>query len=122
MTLAFYFDEDMSRHAVAVALRERGVDVLTALEADNRGMSDEWQLGYALQTGRVLYTANQRDFTRLHAEWHARRFSHAGILVLSRQLLPAGDQIRALLAVNQGLDSPAMESRLEFLSSWVRRT
>ncbi len=42
-----YCDEDSMRHALIVALRKRGVDVTTALEAGMTEEPDEVQLAYA---------------------------------------------------------------------------
>ena len=54
MTIRLYFDEDAVQHALEEALRKRGVDVLTALDADMLEESDEQQLQYAASLGRAL--------------------------------------------------------------------
>lgn len=110
----------MSRHAVANGLRLLGVDVVTVLEAGNRGQPEEWQLDFAMREQRVLYTANQRDFARIHAERVASRTHHAGIVVLTRQLTPPGAQVHALKELHDRLDHLQMDTRLEYL--FVRLT
>jgi hypothetical protein len=47
MKLRLYFDEDSLTHALVIALRARGVDLLTALEAGMLERSDEEHLEYA---------------------------------------------------------------------------
>jgi hypothetical protein len=44
------------------ALRARGVDVITALDADMIERKDAEHLDYATQQGRVLCTFNAGDF------------------------------------------------------------
>jgi hypothetical protein len=41
VTIRLYFDEDSMQHALVNALRARGIDVLTALEAQRIERSDE---------------------------------------------------------------------------------
>lgn len=55
--LRYFFDEHM-RIAIAEQLRERGIDVLTTVEAGraNHRISDIDQLRFATQQGRVLVT------------------------------------------------------------------
>ena len=54
-------------------LRQRGVDVLTVVEAGMLGASDEEHLKRALNEDRVIFTQDD-DFLRLHAAGadHAR--------------------------------------------------
>ncbi|MDW8327610.1 MAG: DUF5615 family PIN-like protein [Anaerolineales bacterium] len=65
MPLRFFFDQHIPQ-AVAQGLRRRGVDVLTAQEADRCSLPDESQLAFAAQTGRVLVTFDA-DFLALAA-------------------------------------------------------
>ena len=66
---------------VVEALREREFTVLTAIEANMAGRSDEDHLELTARQGLLLYTANVADFARLHAIWLAQGRSHSGILV-----------------------------------------
>ena len=54
MTIRLYLEEDSMRHALVRALRSRGVDVLTALEAGMIDRVDERHLEYATAQGRAL--------------------------------------------------------------------
>ena len=44
MIVRLYFDEDSSRHSLARELRIRGVDIITAPEAETLEKTDEEQL------------------------------------------------------------------------------
>ncbi len=69
MILRLYCDEDSEQDALVMALRKRGVDVLTTLEAGMLEEADDRQLEYAAEHGRVIYSFNAGDFCRLHSEW-----------------------------------------------------
>ena len=53
MTLALYLDENMAR-AIAIGLRVRGIDVLTAQEDNRRKTDDAILLDRAGALGRVM--------------------------------------------------------------------
>ncbi len=53
MTLALYLDENMAR-AIAIGLRVRGIDVLTAQEDNRRKTDDSVLLDRAGALGRVM--------------------------------------------------------------------
>lgn len=50
--------------ALVVALRARGADVRTVLDAGLSGKDDRLQLEWAAAKGRALYTFNVSDFKR----------------------------------------------------------
>ncbi len=58
MTIRLYLDEDVDV-ALATALRQRGIDVLTTQEAGTLGLPDEDQFAFATQAGRVFFTHNR---------------------------------------------------------------
>ena len=60
--IRLYLEEDSMRCALIRALRARGVDVTTALEAGMIGREDREHLDYATARGRVLYSFNVGDF------------------------------------------------------------
>jgi predicted nuclease of predicted toxin-antitoxin system len=64
-SVRYYVDEHVGS-AIVRDLRRRGVDVITVTEAGMRGRSDEAQLAFALQAGRVTFTQD-RDFLRIAA-------------------------------------------------------
>ena len=58
MTIRLYLDEDVDV-ALASALRQRGIDVLTTQEAGHLGLPDADQLTFAAQAGRAFFTHNR---------------------------------------------------------------
>lgn len=61
MTIRLYFDEDTMDKALVSALRTRGVDVLSAHEANMIERKDGEHLSFATTQGRVLYSFNVGD-------------------------------------------------------------
>lgn len=112
-----YFDEDATRHSLVRELRIRGAEVITPLEAGMTEKTDAEQLEWAARNGLTIYSFNRRDFYRLHTSWLERGRSHAGI-ILSRQDLPVGEQMRRLLRLINRLTAEEMINRVEFLSAW----
>ena len=99
MTSPLYCDHDSSDEALVRQLQLALVDVLTAEEAGNRRLSDPEQIEFAASVGRVIYTANKRDYARLHTEWISTGRRHAGIILRTEQKADVGRQLRALFAV-----------------------
>jgi hypothetical protein len=112
-----YFDEDSSRHSLARELRARGADVVTVHEAGTRGKTDEEQLDWATVNARTLYSFNRGHFYRWHTTWVKESRPHTGI-ILSRQDLSIGEQMRRLLRLISTLTAEEMRNRIEFLSGW----
>lgn len=106
--IGLYVDEHVPV-AVVKGLRERGVDVVTVMEAGRLGASDEEHLAFARQEGRVLFTQG-KDFLRLLAAGAG----HAGIVYV-RQQTAVGEMIRGLMLVFEVLEPSEMEGHLEFL-------
>lgn len=109
MTLALLLDEDIS-YRVAEGLRQRGVDAVSVYEVGraNKGLSDEEQLAFATQEGRVLVTYNRADYQALDAMWRAEGRTHAGILWSSERIIPRrafGELVRAVEMVSLRHDS-----------------
>ncbi|MEZ4706341.1 MAG: DUF5615 family PIN-like protein [Caldilineaceae bacterium] len=78
--IKLYLDEDSQRNGLVRALRARGIDVTTAMDADLLGRLDEENLDFATAQGRVLFSFNRGDFDNLHRAylyrtaslWHRR--------------------------------------------------
>ena len=104
----FYTDEHVSR-AVVRGLRSRGIDVVTVVELNLLGASDERHISLAHEQGRVVFTQDA-DFLRLHTAGH----EHSGI-VYAPQGTPMGDVIRGLVLIHQILDAEEMVGHIEFL-------
>jgi predicted nuclease of predicted toxin-antitoxin system len=114
--IKLYLDEDTISRALIRALRARGVDILTAREADQMGASDREQLEFATVRGRTIFTFNTRDFARLHTEYLTKEQTHAGIIVSDQ--IQVGLIVRRLLKLLNDKSSKEMQDWLEFLSNW----
>jgi uncharacterized protein with PIN domain len=112
-------DEDVEAHALIRALRGRGVDVTTTSESGLMETSDEAQLLWATQEGRVLLTYNAADFCRLHARCMKQELHHAGVVVAEQQRHRVGEMMRSLLRLRAAMEAEAMKDRLEFLNRWA---
>jgi len=113
-----YLDEDSMSRGLVQALTARGIDVESALDAGMIGIEDERHLEYAARNGRALYSANSRDFQRLHYELLGDGRSHSGIILIPQQNYSVGEQLRRLLRLTAAKSAEDMEGRLEFLSNW----
>ena len=114
--IRLYLDEDTLSRSFVSALRSRGVNVLTAHEADMGGRSDLAHLEFAASTSRTVLTCNVGDFAQLHNEFMTSGRQHNGILVTAQ--LPVGTLLRRSLKLMHALTSEDMRDRLEFLSNW----
>ncbi len=91
--MKLYLDEDLSP-AIAVMLRQRGVDASAAHEAGNAQLDDRAQLAYATREGRAIVTANVVDFVELAHEAVATNTEHAGIVLVPSSF--RGDEFAAI--------------------------
>ena len=69
MQIRLYLDEDAMDGNLVWALRVRGLDVVTALDAGLIQTPDLKHLEYASLHGRTLYSFNISDSMALHASW-----------------------------------------------------
>jgi len=113
-SLRIYFDEDAMDSDLVAALRSRGVEVATALDAGLIGKTDEEQLIFATEQGCILYTFNISDFYRLHTRWTGAGREHGGIILVPQQRFSVGEQLR-LRAVTT---TARMRNKVEFLGNW----
>jgi hypothetical protein len=109
--LPVYADENVSRRLVE-ALRARGFDVLTALDAGTLGQGDQSQLEFAASVHRVLLTFDRRDFRRIHQEFTERGFKHAGIALLPQTGDTARTAVRAAMLLDWMATSGPPEGRV----------
>ncbi len=82
--IKLYLDEDVHKKA-AYALRTKGFDVLSASEAEKKGLTDKEQLDYSVSLKRTLFSFNIRDFINLHKQYISEKKEHFGI-ILSPQI------------------------------------
>lgn len=110
-----YVDEDAGESTVVQGLRARGIDVLTTVEANLCGATDQDQLVFAAQQGRSIYTFNVGDFARLHTEHLQQGIDHAGIIVVPEQRYSIGEKIRRLAGFLSRVTAEEMANRMEYL-------
>ena len=91
--IKLYLDEDVHKK-IALALRLKGYDVVSAHEVGNWGLSDSEQLEYAVKNGRPIFTFNSGDFSRIHTEYIDNRIHHHGILTAKQ--IPFSELLRRL--------------------------
>lgn len=120
MKIRLYLDEDASRNALILALRQSKIDIVSTLEANNLSQSDEQQLTYAAENNLVIYTYNMRDFCRLHKVYMEQKINHAGIIIAERQSYSIGEQLKGIKGVVNGFSHEEMKNNLVFIGQYIR--
>lgn len=92
--MTFYLDEDLAP-AIALQLRRRGIDVVSAHDAAMTGVSDVAQLDHAASAGRALVTRNVRHFRALGDDRIRSHTPHAGIVLCPASL--RGSEYRVIV-------------------------
>jgi predicted nuclease of predicted toxin-antitoxin system len=107
-------DAHISGRTVGKSLVEVGHDV-RALDSDPdlEGLSDPEVLQLAATEGRVLVTANVRDFEPLLREWAGEGRSHAGVI-----LVPSSVRNEAFGALISGVEETLADTDQE---EWIDR-
>ena len=119
--ICFYLDEDTINAALVKALRNANLNVVTVADGGRLGYSDEEQLIWATEQGRVIYSFNIGYFCRLHGDFIAQERNHAGIVLASQQQYSIGQQLRGLLKLAADNSSEDMVNQLMFLSTYIER-
>jgi hypothetical protein len=117
MSFRLYLDEDSMDQRLVRALRARGLDVETALEADMVAQPDAAHLQYAASSGRVLHTFNVADFYELHSHFMNEGREHAGLILGTQQQYTVGERMRRLLRLRAEWTAQEMRNRVLFLTS-----
>ncbi len=108
-------DAHISGKTVGKALIENGHDVRALdSEPDLEGLSDPEVLQLAAAEGRVLVSANIRDFEPLLREWAGERHPHAGVI-----LVPSSVRNEAFGALISGVEETLADTRQEEWVDWV---
>jgi TRAP-type mannitol/chloroaromatic compound transport system substrate-binding protein len=119
--IRLYLDEDSMDQELLRALRARGVDLLSALEAGMIERSDREHLDYATSQHRVLCTFNIADFYQLHGEYLQQGKTHAGMILVQQQRFSLGEELRRILKLIASRSAESMQNQAEFLSAWEPR-
>jgi Domain of unknown function (DUF5615) len=119
--IRLYLDEDTINASLVKALRNANLDVDTVADAQRLGLSDEEQLMWAVNQGRVLYSYNVGDFCQLHSSFIVDERNHAGIILASQRQYSIGQQQRGLLKLAASLSAEEMVNQLLFLSAYVAK-
>ena len=117
--IPLYLDEDSIKNSLVIALRNAGVDVITASDANKLGCTDEEQLIWATDESRVIYSFNVADFCRLHFLYMVEGRNHGGI-ILSKQRYSVGDQLRGILGLINAVSAEEMRNQQVFLGTYIR--
>lgn len=117
--IRLYIDEDSNRRGLVLSLQARGIDVITTLSANRLRCTDEEQLMWASEQGRVLYSSNVRDFYRLHTTFLTQGEFHGGIILAQQQRYSLGEQMRGILRLIAVKSAEEMQNKVEFLSAWI---
>jgi predicted nuclease of predicted toxin-antitoxin system len=84
MPIRYYTDTHIPK-AVAIQLRQKGVDIVRCEELDLQEAKDETHLEHAAKEQRTL-VSRDTDFLRIHREWLEQGRKHYGILFLQDHL------------------------------------
>ncbi len=116
MSAKFLLDESVGVRA-ARALRRRGADVLTALEAGLRGGEDADLFALSAREGRVLVSYSATEFARIVQNPGHLALGHPGVLV--GRPIDLDDLVRALLGYRAATAGGGGAARIETLSRWI---
>lgn len=111
--ISLYLDEDVSVK-IAANLRNRGFDVLHAVDSKMLSAGDEEQLNKAVIEQRTFLTHNKKHFCILHEEYIVSRKKHFGIIVASRKR-NSFETIKKLLDIVQTFSPEEMENQIRFI-------
>ena len=111
-----YLDEDV-HHLIAHALRLRGWQALTTIDAGRQGSTDLEQVQFAADNRFAILSYNVADFPRLHAEITDADHHHSGIIVAT-QNDPAANA-RTMLSLVSTFSAEDFADQLIYLNNWM---
>jgi hypothetical protein len=110
MTIAFYMDHNV-HGAIVAALRDAGIDVLTAYEDRFHAVDDARLLDRSTALNRILFTQDE-DFFALAAQRQADGIRFCSILYAHPLQVPVGQCVRSLLFFARAATPPDLNSHL----------
>ena len=108
-SIRFHLDENVD-HAIARALRLRGIDVTTSSDVGLISASDPQQLAFAQSQGRTLVTHDEDFLTIL-----SQSPQHTGLVFCYKNRRTIGQIIRSLIFIWEALDPEDMQNQVEFI-------
>jgi len=111
-----YLDEDVHTF-IAEALRLRGYNALTTLEAGRQAATDADQIRFATEHGFAILSYNISHFPRLHHEVVGAGASHSGIIVATQD--DPKSNLRALLSLISHFTAADLVDQLVYLNNWM---
>lgn len=109
MAIKFYMDEH-AHLGIAKALDRRGIDALTAQQADMLNVDDDEHLQFAASQGRVIFT---QDDDYLDPRWTGE-INHSGI-AYAHQSMPMRQIIDGLILIYEAMTEEEMKNHVEYL-------
>lgn len=113
MSIAFYMDVHVPK-AITIALRQRGVDVLTAQEDDSALLADPDLLDRATQLGRVIFSRDD-DFLREAARRQREDVAFAGVIFGHQLGVTIGRCVEDLELIAEAYDLEDIAGMVEWL-------
>lgn len=111
-----YLDEDV-HSLIAHALRLRGWEALTTIEAGRQEANDLEQIRFAADRGYAILSYNVSDFPRLHRQIMSTGDHHAGIIVATQD--HPGQNAKAMLSLLNTFAADDFVDQLLFLNNWI---
>lgn len=111
--LAFLMDHHV-RAEITEGLRQRGIDVLTALDDGSSRFDDSHLLARATEHDRVL-VSQDKDLLVIAAKWQQTGRDFAGIVFAAEQDADIGGTIEYLELVARLLTPEEMRNLVEFI-------
>ncbi len=113
MSLAFYMDEHVPK-PITLALRIRGVDVLTTQEDDRRGTEDAILLDRATQVGRVMFSFDA-DMLRHTTSRLKRGIDFAGLVFAHPARISVGQCVRDIEMIAKAGEPKDLANQIVYL-------
>ena len=113
--IKLYIDEDLTDR-IAVALRSKGYDAVSAHEVNMRSKTDREQLEYATKHKCVILTRNIKCFVNLQREYYKEALSHNGIVFTN--YLPLKELIRRITKFLNEKRPSDIKNCLDWLQSY----
>ena len=107
--IRFLLDEHVPA-AVAVGLKQKGIEAATMHELGRRGLSDSAHVQFATEKGWVLVT-----FDSDYLAMARKELGHSGIVWCAERKYSIGQLVRALSLLHAVMDRETMQNHVEFL-------